>query len=363
MSHGPTDPFDIVFMGVGHPHAGGWARAMAAVPGVRLLGAYDPDRERGNAFIREHGGRWYEPEQVASGDVAAVVVDGRNDEVTELALRGLRLGLPVFLEKPGGMNAAELQQITDVANQADRVVQMGYFLRYADSVVETKRIVDAGELGTISLARIHAAMPRRAWDEMAAWFRDPSNIAGMFQEDACHIVDIALHLFGQPDAVSALRAVGAFAASMREDALVAILTYGTHLVSLDFTAQEANPWVQNWGIEIYGTDATLRGGFRPSWLERYDEGAFWRPVIANRPTSLQESERRGAVDDSAQYGRAAAAFVAAVRGEAPSPIDAAAGLSVFRAVEAISASADSGARVALASHDASGPIQGQAPVR
>ena len=327
--------FGIVFLGVGHPHAGPWARAVGAIPGVRLLGAYDPDRPLGEAFARQHGGSWVEPEAAARPEVAAVVVDGRNDQVAELTLAALGHGKPVLLEKPGGMNAGELARIEAKARRAGLVVQIGYFLRYADSIAEAKRALAAGELGTVSLARIHAAMPRRAWGETADWFRDPTNIVGIFQEDACHIVDIAFHLFGEPNGVSALRAVGAFEASMREDALVATLDYGTFLVTLDFTAQEANPWVENWSVEIYGTSATLRAGVRPSWMERFDEGGFWRTSDGARPATREDYLDRGPAADVEHYRRGAAAFVAAVRGEVPSPIDATTGLAVFRGVEAI----------------------------
>lgn len=339
--------FGIVFLGVGHPHAGPWAAALTSLPGVRLLGVYDPDRSLGEAFAQERGGVWCDAERAAAPDVAAVVVDGRNDQVAELALRALGFGKPVLLEKPGGMNAAELATIAAAAREAGLVAQLGYFLRYADSIVEARRALTAGELGTLSLARIHAAMPRCAWEEMEVWFRDPTNIVGIFQEDACHIVDIALHLFGAPAGVSALRAVGAFEASMGEDALVAILNYGTFLVTLDFTAQEANPWVENWSVEIYGDAATLRAGVRPSWLERYDEGGFWTTVGGERPTTRDTSAARGSAADRENYRRGAAAFVAAVRGEAPSPIDAATGLAVFRGVEAIVEAADRRVYVAL----------------
>ena len=56
----------------------------------------------------------------------AVIVDGRCDEVTDLALGVLNLGLPILLEKPGGMNAAELARIAEKA--ASKLATWGYFL-------------------------------------------------------------------------------------------------------------------------------------------------------------------------------------------------------------------------------------------
>lgn len=339
--------FGMMFVGVGHPHSRSWWWAFETVPGVRMLGAYDPDEARLEAFLVDVGGERCNLDDLSRDDVHAAVVDPRNDEVAALAAEVLARGKPFMLEKPGGANAGEIQVIADEAGVKGLAVQLGYFLRYAGSVTEIKRMLDAGELGTVSMARIHAAMPRRAWEEMGEWFLDPANIVGIFQEDACHIVDIGLHLFGQPTSVIATRATGAFAKSMREDALVAVLDYGTHLVTLDFTAQEANPWVENWSIEVYGTDATVRAGMRPEWVERYDEGGFWRPVGRPRPTDGEESQRLGWLADQEQYRTGAAGFVAAAKGEAAPLMDVRTGLQVFRVVEAIYRATDSGCRVTL----------------
>lgn len=339
--------FGMMFVGVGHPHSRSWWRAFEATPGVRMLGAYDPDEARLDAFLADVGGERSGLDDLVGDDVHAAVVDPRNDEVAVLAAEVLARGKPFMLEKPGGVNADEIQVIADGAAAKGLAVQLGYFLRYADSVTEVKRMIDVGELGTISMARIHAAMPRQAWEGMGEWFADPTNIAGMFQEDACHIVDIAELLFGPPRGVIASRSSGAFSVTMREDALVAVLDYGTHLVTLDFTAQEANPWVENWSIEIYGTAATVRAGLRPAWVERYDEGGFWRPVGAPKPADREESQRLGRLADQDQYRIGAAGFVAAARGEAAPLMDVQAGLRTFRLVEAIYEAVDSGCRVAL----------------
>ena len=346
MSSG-DEAFGMMFVGVGHPHSRSWWRAFEATPGVRMLGAYDPDEARLDAFLADVGGERRGLDDLGRDDVHAAVVDPRNDEVAGFAAEVLARGKPFMLEKPGGANAGEIQVIANEAAAKGLAVQLGYFLRYADSVAEVKRMLDDGELGTVSMARIHAAMPRQAWEGMGEWFADPKNIAGMFQEDACHIVDIGLLLFGQPRAVIAASSSGAFETTMREDALVAVFDYGTHLVTLDFTAQEANPWVENWSIEIYGTDATVRAGMRPEWVERYDEGGFWRPVGTPKPADREESQRLGRLADQEQYRTGAAGFVAAAKGEAAPLMDVQTGLRVFRMVEAIYQAADSGCRVTM----------------
>jgi predicted dehydrogenase len=93
--------------------------------------------------------------------------------------------------------------------------------------------------------------------------------------------------------------------------------------------------VETWGFDIYGTDATIRGGLTPAWMERFDEGDTWRPVGDERPTDRSTMEERLAADRQRCLKRALEAFILAVRGEAPPPVDASAGYRVFKVVEAV----------------------------
>jgi predicted dehydrogenase len=344
-----SSEFGFVFAGVAHPHAEAWAAAIQDVAGAELVGAFDTQPERALTFVDNYGGkRYHRTSEFKEPEVQAAIINGRNDELADLALAVLREDRPVLLEKPGGMHAADLERVEAQARNGGQVVQMGYFLRYSDTVIETKRLLDRGQIGTVSLGRFHSAMPRLAWEEMGDWFRDPENIVGVFQEDACHVVDIVLHLFGQPRAVTAQRVFGSFEGGMGEDALIAILDYGTHLISVDFTAWEANPWVENWGYEIYGTDATIRAGLTPAWMELFSEGGSWRSVGVEKPTERTSLEEQLVADRQTCLTRALEAFVRAIREGDPAPVDASAGLSVFRVIEAIYESARRETKVKVA---------------
>jgi predicted dehydrogenase len=344
---GANDAFKVMFAGVAHPHADLWATGMSDA-GANIVGVYDPVGERSAEFARTHSTEACGLDRISRGGIDAVIVDGRNDEVTEVALAALEEGYPLLLEKPGGMSASELERVEEQARSAGAVVQLGYFLRYANSVDQAKRMLDGGELGGISLARFHAGMPRTAWEELGEWFRDPANIVGVFQEDACHIVDIALHLLGEPRAVSACRAFGGFEGGMGEDALVAILDYRSFLAVIEFSAWEANPWIETWCFEIYGTDATVRAGLTPAWLERLDEHGYWQSLGAERSRTRAEYDRCHTEESRIQFKRGSEAFIRAVRGEAPSPVDVSAGVRVFRLIEAVYEAASSGSAVPFA---------------
>lgn len=334
------------FAGAGHPHVLGWAQAAKDNDG-EIAAIYDPNPAVAADVAAQVGGTVVDSVEDLKGyGLDAVIVEGRCDEVTELAVAIAGMGVPILLEKPGGMNAAEMQRIADAVEQAGVASQMGYFLRNAASVTAARAALADGQLGQLSLVRVHAAMPHRAWDVMGAWFGDPTNISSIFQEDACHVVDIVVDLFGMPASVNAVRIKGNFEPSVGEDAIASIWNYGTHLAVVDFTAREANPWIDTWSIEIYGTTGTFRAGFAPDWQERYAKETGWVESGETRLTGPSDGFARDA-SSREQYRIEMASLVEAIRNSGDTSAPVRHGLDVFRVVEAIAAAADSGCHVSL----------------
>jgi predicted dehydrogenase len=324
----------------------GWAQA-AQDNGGEIVAIYDPSPAVAADVASKVGGTVVDKVEDLKGyGLDAVIVDGRCDEVTEIAISVARLGLPILLEKPGGMNAAEMKRIADAVEAAGVASQMGYFLRNANPVLEAKDALAKDELGQVSLIRCHAAMPHRAWDVMGAWFGDPTNITSIFQEDACHVVDIVVDLFGMPKSVNAVRTKGNFEPSVGEDAIASIWDYGTHLAVVDFTAREANPWIDTWSIEIYGTTGTIRAGFSAEWQERYAKETGWVESGEPRLSGPSDGFARG-TSTREHYRIEMKSFVDAIKNGGETTAPARHGYDVFRVVEAIAAAADTGCTVEL----------------
>lgn len=334
------------FAGASHPHALGWAQAAKDNDG-EIVAIYDPSSEIASDVAAQVGGTVVDSvEDLTDYGLDAVIVDGRCDEVAELAVAVTTLGLPILLEKPGGMHADEMKRIVDAVESAGVVSQMGYFLRNARPVLEAKEAIANDELGQISLIRCHAAMPHRAWDVMGDWFADPTNITSIFQEDACHVVDIVVDLFGMPKSVSAVRTKGNFEPSVGEDAIASIWDYGTHLAVVDFTAREANPWIDTWSIEIYGTTGTIRSGFSAEWMERYTKETGW--LESGEPRLSGPSDGFARETSTREHYRVEMeSLVNAIRNGGDTTAPARHGYDVFRVVEAIASSADSGCKIEL----------------
>lgn len=101
----------IGMIGVG-PMAAHHAAAIAAAPGVRLAACASRDLARAEAFAAQHGGA---PRRIddllAKPDVDALWVVAPADRMAEVALRAAETGLPLFLEKPVGLDPAETAEV------------------------------------------------------------------------------------------------------------------------------------------------------------------------------------------------------------------------------------------------------------
>ncbi|ACQ79066.1 oxidoreductase domain protein [Beutenbergia cavernae DSM 12333] len=326
-------PLRLSFLGVTHPHAAAWADAARDDPETEVVAVYDHDADAATAFAATYGADRVARAGEALAAADAVVVDGRNDEAVPFATLAVEAGLPVFIEKTGARAAAELVGLAASAREAGVVTQMGYFMRYSDSVVATAEALASGELGRVGLARFHAAIPHQAWTSMAHWFADASNVVTPFMEAGCHLVDVVRLLLGEPDDVTATSVRWAGTTSPAEDALAATMRVGDTVVVIDFTAHEASPWNIAWGGELYGDAATRTFGVTPA---RTSVGTGDHVATVDAPVDLTDADAvrdRMAQENTELMRRGMRAFADAVRGRTPSPVDATSGARTLELIE------------------------------
>jgi len=330
-----TSPLRLAFVGVTHPHAHAWATAVAEHEDAVIAAVFDPDPASAERFAATYHCPQLDRLDLHDHGLDAVVVDGRNDQAHSLSMAALEANLPIFIEKTGGMSAAELQKVADEAQRRGLPTQMGFFLRYSDAVESAANALSTGELGRLSLARFHAAIPEHAWVSMKAWFGDSSNVVGPFMEAGCHLIDIVRQLLGEPTSVTARASHWNQAPNHAEDALAATLLIGQVVVSIDFTAHEANPWNANWSIELYGSERTLRAGLTPSWTATNAGTYRWQQEPAAPSVTEEAHQQLAATENSLFMKRGMDAFVEALRGRRATPVDAASGARTLYLIEEI----------------------------
>lgn len=155
-----------------------WVRNLAETPGVRLAAVSDLREERLDlarqrfptiAAYRDVGA------MLASPEVDAVVVATPVTSHFELALRALRAGKHVLVEKPLTASATQAEQLIAEAERRGLTLMVDHTFVYSGAVRKIKQLVAGGELGTI-------------------YYYDSVRVnLGLFQHDVNVLWDLAVH--------------------------------------------------------------------------------------------------------------------------------------------------------------------------
>jgi predicted dehydrogenase len=194
----------VAMLGVAHAHAAGKLAALRALPErFEVVGVAEADPALRAAAQRSRsydGLAWRtEAEWLADPTVAAVAIETTLADSTPMALRALRAGKHVHLDKPGGVDHEAFAAMRREAEQRRRHVQMGYMLRHNPGLRLVREAVAAGWLGEIN--GHDAGMGKRADASLRRALRaHPGH--GMM-ELGCHLVDLTVTLLGVPSAVRA----------------------------------------------------------------------------------------------------------------------------------------------------------------
>lgn len=130
---------------IGAFHAG----VLAEHEDVVSLMVGDVDAERAAAVAEEVGGQSGTIEEVLDSGLDAVVIAAATSAHAELINACLDRGLPTFCEKPVALDYEETVAIVDRVESSGITLQIGFMRRFDPGYREAKRLVEAGELGTL----------------------------------------------------------------------------------------------------------------------------------------------------------------------------------------------------------------------
>ena len=141
-----------------------------------------------------------ETEMLATEDLDAVDVCVWNCSHASCSIEALNAGKHVLCEKPMAMNAAEAEQMIAAAKKNDRLLMIGFVLRFGDEARIAKDFIDQDYLGDIYYSK---ATYLRRHGAPGGWFSDKSRSGGGPVIDlGVHVIDLTRYLMGRPKALS-----------------------------------------------------------------------------------------------------------------------------------------------------------------
>ena len=140
-------------------------------------------------------------DQMLQDDAVDIVYLGTPHSThASLAVAALEAGKHVLVEKPLGVNAAEVQRVADAANAAGRFAMEGMWMKFHPYYRALLDDLNAGSIGDLSAVRASFGLPFGARDS-ARWSTELAS--STLLDQGIYPVTLAHDLLGEPQSVSA----------------------------------------------------------------------------------------------------------------------------------------------------------------
>ncbi|MBQ4115995.1 MAG: Gfo/Idh/MocA family oxidoreductase [Clostridia bacterium] len=133
-------------------------------------------------------------EILSNPDIKAVTIETEEKHLTKYALMAAKAGKHIHMEKPGGQNLAEFEELIETVRKNKTVLHIGYMYRYNPYIMELTERIKSGEFGEIISVEAQMScyhkLPLRKWLE--------GYMGGSLFYLGCHLIDLILQIQGTP---------------------------------------------------------------------------------------------------------------------------------------------------------------------
>ncbi len=197
------------FMGVTH------LKALSAVKSAELVAVYSHDEKKlAGDLTSVHGNLGSGEKMDLSGvtqhrqleavladpDVEAIDVCLPTDLHEVVTVEALRAGKHVLVEKPMALDTYGVDRMLTAATRYKRTLMTAHVLRFLPPYVALRQCTENDRLGLLRFAMFRRRCASPGW---SAWLQDSARSGGGVFDLLIHDVDMCLHVFGKPEAVSA----------------------------------------------------------------------------------------------------------------------------------------------------------------
>lgn len=235
----------------------GKKRAQALPPSAVLIYACDLDatRAQGVAAVRP-GCRAVTDYRTALADPAvdAVIVATLNSALAPITQDAVRAGKHVLVEKPGALNAGQLEAIAADAKKTGARVRIGYNHRFHPALLKARELLEAGALGPLMFLRgRYGHGGRKGYDR--EWRADPKlSGGGELIDQGVHLIDLAGWFLGDFATIEGHAATYFWDMKVDDNAFLSLRTAAGQTAWLHVSCTE---WKNLFSLEIYGRNAKL----------------------------------------------------------------------------------------------------------
>ena len=207
-------------LGVAVVGTGFWGRNQARVykelEETELLAVCDINAERAKTVAKQFGAKPYTNlvRMLKRKDIKAVSICTWSTSLAKEALKALRAGKHVLVEKPMATNVKQAEKLLETAEKQDLHLTVGFLMRFIPGVRHIKKAVKNKRIGDLvcATAKRVSQWPERMGD------------VGVVKDIAIHDIDITRHLFDE-DPLAVYAKIGRMKHRKFEDYAQIMLTF------------------------------------------------------------------------------------------------------------------------------------------
>jgi len=178
--------------------------AFYKIENSELVAVMRRNAEKAADFAKRHGAkRWYTDvnDLLSDAEINAIYVATPPNSHAEYAIRSMRAGKAVYVEKPMAMTYAECQQMIAVSNDTKMPLFVAHYRRRLSYFLKIKELIDSNQIGKPLSVTVLYSRPPLSSDlnhDQQTWRVDSSIAGGGYLFDlAPHVIDIIDFLIGR----------------------------------------------------------------------------------------------------------------------------------------------------------------------
>ncbi len=166
--------------------------------GNALIGVVSRDQTRANDFAKrfnaKHAYTSFD-DLLRNPEVTVVAIHTPNSQHADQAVAAARAGKHVFCDKPMATSVADAERIVRECDKAGVKLGINFHNRHMPCFVDTRRIVQSGEIGKVLMVQLEASAGVGARSVAATWRQDPTMAGlGTSMNVGTHVYDILRYI-------------------------------------------------------------------------------------------------------------------------------------------------------------------------
>jgi predicted dehydrogenase len=232
----------------------GQKRAVAA-KGHDIVLVADLDAARAQALADKTGAKvatdW---QALVAADLDIVIIATTHGSLAPVAIAALEAGKHVLVEKPAGMNVAEVQAVADAARRCGKLCKVGFNHRFHPAIWKAKEIVASGAVGPMMFVRGRYGHGGRLGMEKE-WRAIPElSGGGELIDQGSHLIDLSRWFLGELELAFAATPTLFWDMKVDDNCFLALKNGAGNIAWLHASWSE---WKNMFSLEIYGRDGKL----------------------------------------------------------------------------------------------------------